>query len=184
MQKGKYMLSDRQKSNTFNSFSMMKECSDLEKEKEAYFKALPQRKAEQDEAIVSSYWAKKEELEQLYKMRDSAKKQSLIKAKKEELDGMYTKYVCIRKAVYSFRQENRAIKTQKALGTLRKDLYNLAGRVMSEREYTIFMTQVKGLIPVEKVMTNDGGWEVGFEVDGLSYYAVRTKRGFRWEVSL
>lgn len=193
MQKnGKFKLSDRI-SNKTNSDSvgvgrLMRECS-IYGETLRQIDANPrehwakQREAE-DARIVADYWAKKEELELLYKMRDGRKKQDLIDAKKAELDQMYKRYVCVRKAVWAKKQARNEVKRNVGLRKLSLDLYNLPGRTMNQRECDEFLDRVGELVPITKVMANDGGWVLGFEFEGTSYYPVKTKNGVRWEVAL
>ena len=154
--------------------------SDDRKQFSAMIKVARQMQRDAEDApIIASYDAKKEELEHLYKMPDSNKKWTLIKAKKAELDEMYTKNVCIRKHAYSIKQANKARKIDADLAPFKRDLMNIGGRVMRESEFKSFLERAKTHVEVK----NDGkdSW---FFFDDIMYKSVKVKNGYTWSIQI
>lgn len=187
MQKlGKQQIFGHKNKNVDSSLGAMRECSDLYRRADAFFKdreAREARRAAEDARILDTYWAKKEELELLYKMRDGDKKQTLIKAKKAELDQMYSKYVCIRKAVWERKQAKKEAWRNAELQKLPLELVNLPGSVMSQAELDKFLAHVGGVISLSQVAPA-GDRAVRFSFDDRVYSTVRTKKGYLWQVDL
>jgi len=154
----------------------------MTKHPDQYWAEQRAKKTLKDESIIASYDAKKEELEHIYKMPDSDKKWALVKAKKAELDEMYNKYVCIRKHVYKIRQAKGEFKFNKELETLKRDLYSLGGSVMRESEFKTFLERVRTYTTVANSSVDNIAAE--FTLEGVAYRAVKTKRGFLWQVIL
>lgn len=142
--------------------------------------AREMQRAEEDAPIIASYDEKKEELEHLYKMPDSDKKWALIKAKKAELDEMYTSNVCIRKHVYEVKQARIQTKIDKDLGPFKMDLQNISGCLMRTGELEKFLERANKHTKVHK---GDGVY-AWFAIDDVMYEVVKVKNGYRWNINL
>lgn len=154
--------------------------SDDRKQFSAMIKVAKQMLRDAEDApIIASYDAKKEELEHLYRMPDSNKKWAFIKAKKAELDEMYTKNVCIRKHVYSIKQANKAKKIDADLTPFKKDLMNIGGRVMRESEFAEFLERARTHVEVKS--DGEDSW---FFLDDIMYKSVKVKNGYTWSINI